>query len=240
MLMSTRWAVGACRAWSVDREKRPQREQFLPDLQPHSTAMGQKDGKKWTAAAALQPTNSKSDRLLWSFARVAATVVVVLGAAALAGCGKPEADSAPTSAANASFDALVAACTKTIDARTFTVLVNGQGEWVKTGYSPASVQGEVTPTESAITPYLGKLVIKDNTARVSADSEAQATAATLTPTHVLSNHTYTFIFRFDGKQWVWSNGSLVTKTKTTADVTQAITQADVAAAGAGFAGCLPQ
>ena len=26
--------------------------------------MGQKDGEKWTAAAALQPTNSKSDRLL--------------------------------------------------------------------------------------------------------------------------------------------------------------------------------
>ena len=51
-------------AWSVDREKWPQRGQFLPDLQPHSTAMGQKDGKKWTAAAALQPTNSKSDRLL--------------------------------------------------------------------------------------------------------------------------------------------------------------------------------
>ena len=30
--------------------------------------MGQKDGKKWTAAAALQPTNSKSDRLLGSLA----------------------------------------------------------------------------------------------------------------------------------------------------------------------------
>ena len=56
--------LGACRAWSVDREKRPQRGQFLPNLQPHSTAMGQKNGKKWTAAAALQPTNSKSDRLL--------------------------------------------------------------------------------------------------------------------------------------------------------------------------------
>jgi hypothetical protein len=26
--------------------------------------MGQKDGKKWTAAADLQPTISKSDRLL--------------------------------------------------------------------------------------------------------------------------------------------------------------------------------
>ena len=36
----------------------------MPDWQPHNTAMGQKDGEKWTAAAALQPTNSKSDRLL--------------------------------------------------------------------------------------------------------------------------------------------------------------------------------
>jgi len=33
-------------------------------LQPHSPAMGQKDGEKWTAAADLQPTISKSDRLL--------------------------------------------------------------------------------------------------------------------------------------------------------------------------------
>ncbi|MFZ2391997.1 MAG: hypothetical protein WAW68_06085 [Rhodoferax sp.] len=36
----------------------------MPDLQPHSRAMGQKDGKKWTAAADLQPTISKSDSLL--------------------------------------------------------------------------------------------------------------------------------------------------------------------------------
>ena len=43
----------------------------MPDLQPHSQAMGQKDGvleerqsQKWTAAADLQPTISKSDRLL--------------------------------------------------------------------------------------------------------------------------------------------------------------------------------
>lgn len=174
-------------------------------------------------------------------ARAAATgVAVVLATVALAGCSKSAADSAPPSAAQASFDALVAACTQTIDARTFTVSANGQGEWVKTGYSPASVQGEVTATESKITPYLGKLVIKDNTARVSADTEAQATAATLTPAHGLSNRTYTFIFRFDGQRWVWSNGSLITKTKTTADVTQAMTQADVAAAGAGFSGCVPR
>ena len=36
----------------------------MPDLQTHSLAMGQKDGKKWTAAADSQPTTSKSDRLL--------------------------------------------------------------------------------------------------------------------------------------------------------------------------------
>ena len=53
-----------CGTWSVDSENGPQRGQFLPDLQPHSTAMGQKDGEKWTAAANLQPTISKSDRLL--------------------------------------------------------------------------------------------------------------------------------------------------------------------------------
>ena len=62
---------GACRTWSVESENRPQRGQFLPDLQPHSWAMGQEDGvleerrsQKWTAAADLQPTISKSDRLL--------------------------------------------------------------------------------------------------------------------------------------------------------------------------------
>lgn len=55
--------LGGCRTWSVESENRPQRGQFLPDLQPHSQAMGQKDGEKWTAAADLQPTISKSDSL---------------------------------------------------------------------------------------------------------------------------------------------------------------------------------
>lgn len=172
--------------------------------------------------------------------RVPATLAAVLSATLLAGCGKSASDATPPSAAEASFNTLVAACTKTIDARSFTVQANGQGEWVKTGYSPASVKGEVTPTESTITPYLGKLVIKDNTARVSADTEAHAAAALLTPAHVLANHTYTFIFRYDGTQWVWSNGSLMTKTKTTEDITMAMTLADVAAAGEGFAGCVPR
>ena len=47
--------LGARAAESGDSERRPRRGQFLPDLQPHSAAMGQKDGEKWTAAADLQP-----------------------------------------------------------------------------------------------------------------------------------------------------------------------------------------
>ena len=58
---------GACRTWGVESENRPQRGQFLPDLQAHSPAMGQKDGEKWTAAVDLQPTLPKSDRLQSSF-----------------------------------------------------------------------------------------------------------------------------------------------------------------------------
>ena len=57
-------SLGGCLTWSVESENRPQRGQFLPDLQSHSMAMGQKDGEKWTAAANLQPTISKSDSLL--------------------------------------------------------------------------------------------------------------------------------------------------------------------------------
>ena len=60
----------ACRTYGVDSENRPQRGQFLPDLQAHSPAMGQKDGvleerrsQKWTAAVDSQPTFHKSDRL---------------------------------------------------------------------------------------------------------------------------------------------------------------------------------
>ena len=69
-------------------ENRPQREQFLPDLQTHSPAMGQNEvsvktnlyssyvatkkggarevrrSQKWTAAVDLQPTIPKSGRLL--------------------------------------------------------------------------------------------------------------------------------------------------------------------------------
>ena len=56
--------LGACRTLDVDSENRPQRGQFLPGSQAHSTAMGQETGEKWTAAADLQPTLPKSDRLL--------------------------------------------------------------------------------------------------------------------------------------------------------------------------------
>ena len=38
--------LGACRALGIDSEKEPQRGQFLPDLQAHSLAMGQKAGEK--------------------------------------------------------------------------------------------------------------------------------------------------------------------------------------------------
>ena len=62
--LQNRHGLGACRTWSVESENWPQRGQFLPDLQAHSPAMGQKDGGKWTAAANLQPTISKPDRLL--------------------------------------------------------------------------------------------------------------------------------------------------------------------------------
>ncbi len=55
--------LGACRALGVESENAPRRDQFLPDSQPHSGAMGQEDGKKWAAAAHSQPTIPKSDRL---------------------------------------------------------------------------------------------------------------------------------------------------------------------------------
>ena len=57
----------ACRTWGVESENQPQRGQFLPGLQAHSSAMGQKHGEKWVAAADLQPTTPKSDRLLAAF-----------------------------------------------------------------------------------------------------------------------------------------------------------------------------
>ena len=64
-------ALGACRAWGAESEKRLQRGRFLPDSQVHSPAMGQEGGvleerrsQKWTAEAGLQPATPKSDGLL--------------------------------------------------------------------------------------------------------------------------------------------------------------------------------
>ena len=56
--------LGACRTLGVESEDAAQRGQFLPDSPPHSGAMGQETGEKWAAAAHLQPTIPKSDRLL--------------------------------------------------------------------------------------------------------------------------------------------------------------------------------
>lgn len=143
--------------------------------------------------------------------------------------------------AKVAFDALVAACTQHLAAREPYVRPGGSGEWIKTGYSPAQVQSEVNRTDSSVTPYVGKIVIKDNEARASAPTEAAAQAVTLTPAHLLSNRTHTFIYSFDGKQWVWQNGQRLTKIPGQNDATMPLTRAEVAATGPqGFAPCLPQ
>ena len=93
-------------------------------------------------------------------------------AAGLAGCNKPEA----TGPATTSFDAITTACTQFLAARQPHVLPGAAGDWTLTGYSPALVQPEVTRTESTVTPYVGKLVIKDNEAQAHAPTEAAAQA----------------------------------------------------------------
>lgn len=55
---------GASRTWGGKSENRPQRGDFLPDLQADSPAMGPKAGEKCTAAVDLQLTMPKSGRLL--------------------------------------------------------------------------------------------------------------------------------------------------------------------------------
>lgn len=157
--------------------------------------------------------------------------------AGLAGCSRPEASGpAPTS-----FAAITATCTQFLAARQPHVLPSATGDWTLTGYSPALVQPEVTRTESTVTPYVGKLVIKDNEAQAHAPTEAAAQAITLTPSHLLSNRTHTFIYSFDGKQWHWHNGQRLTKIPGQNDRMEAVTLEDVSAAGPrGFAGCLPR
>ncbi|HYN58987.1 MAG TPA: glucoamylase family protein, partial [Rubrivivax sp.] len=53
----------AGRAWSIERDRRPQRGRFLPGLQPHGPARGPQAGDGWAAAADLQPTLTAPDRL---------------------------------------------------------------------------------------------------------------------------------------------------------------------------------
>ena len=162
--------------------------------------------------------------------------MLVLPLMSLPGCSKPE----MSGPAQAGFEALVASCTQFLAARTPHVRPGGIGEWTKTGYSPALLQSEVTRTESPITPYVGKLVIKDNEAQATAASETAAQAISLTPAHLLSNRTHTFVYSFDGKDWRWQNGQLLTKIPGQNDTTVALTLADVSAIGAkGFVGCLP-
>lgn len=155
----------------------------------------------------------------------------------LMGCGKSD-TSGP---AQASFDAMVATCTQFLAAREPQVRPGGAGEWVLTGYGPALVQHEINRTESSLTPYVGKIVIKDNEAQAHASTEAAAQAITLTPAHLLSNRTHTFVYSHDGTQWRWQNGQRLTKMPGHNDSTVALTLADVSATGPkGFAGCLPQ
>jgi len=68
-------ALAACRTWGVKNENQPQPGQFLPGLQAHSSAMGQKDGEKSAVAADLQPTTPKSDRLPEAFSGSSASKV---------------------------------------------------------------------------------------------------------------------------------------------------------------------
>ncbi|WP_255593357.1 hypothetical protein [Acidovorax sp. sic0104] len=152
---------------------------------------------------------------------------------------------AGSSAAEAEFDTLVAACTRSLAARVPLVQESSPGEtgsprqWTQTGYSPAQVQREVTRTDSPITPYVGKIVVKDNVAQASAGSQTEASAITLTPAHLRSNRTHTFIYSFDGQKWRWNNGLRLTKVPSQNDESTPLALADVAA-DKGLAGCLPR
>lgn len=183
----------------------------------------------------LRPLSTRARRLgRTATIAVAATAALLAG---LAGCSKPEA-SGP---AQAGFAAITTACTQYLVARQPHVRPGATGDWTLTGYSPALVQPEVTRTESTVTPYVGKLVIKDNEAQAHAPTEAAAKAITLTPAHLLSNRTHTFIYSFDGQRWRWQNGQRLTKVPGQNDRLEEVTLAEVSALGPkGFAGCLPQ
>jgi hypothetical protein len=175
--------------------------------------------------------------------------VTTLTCAALAACNKtagPQPSAAAVQQANDSFAAITAACTQFLAAREAHVGPISASEakdsntWAKTGYSPALVQPEVNATESPVTPFVGKIVIKDNEARATAATEAEAKAITLTQSHLLSNRTHTLVYSFDGTQWRWQNGQRLTKAPGQNDAMAALTLAEVSAPGPkGFAGCLP-
>ena len=167
-------------------------------------------------------------------ALTATTLTALIALLTLQGCqDKP----APNSPAQQSFDAIAQACTRSLAARTPQVQPGPSGDWTQTGFSPADVRAEISPTESAATPYVGKIVIKDNLAQAHAPTEAAARAITLTPAHLLANRTHTFIYRFDGQQWQWHNGQVLTKAPPLDDTAAPLTLAEVSA---NFAGCLPR
>ena len=56
--------LGACRAWGVEAKIGPSEDSFCRIRRLIAIAMGQEAGEKWTAAANLQPTLPKPDRLL--------------------------------------------------------------------------------------------------------------------------------------------------------------------------------
>lgn len=174
---------------------------------------------------------------------VATALVLMLQGCDRASSGAGEKSGAPGTpggGAQASFDAMVERCTQSIAARTQQVRPNEQGTWTKTGFSPALVQAEVKATESTITPYVGKIVVKDNEAQATAPTQAQAEGITLTPAHLLSNRTHTFVYLFDGKAWRWDNASRFTKAPSRDDVTVTLSLDDMAAPASSFAPCLPR
>ena len=178
--------------------------------------------------------------------RAALCVAVAAAAVTLAACdrvggglGTQAVVPAVASTAETDFETLVAACTQSLAGRERAVQPDNEGQWTQTGYSPAQVQREVTRTESSITPYVGKIVVKDNVARASAGSQAEAAAITLTPAHLRSNRTHTFVYSFDGQRWRWNNGLRLTKAPPQNDETTPLALADVAA-DKGLAGCLPR
>lgn len=177
------------------------------------------------------PTPARPD------ARCTLAAAALLGAAALAGCGQRADPSGPAATA---FDALAAACTQFLAARQDVVARQPDGHWTRAGFSPAQVQAEVVHTESASTPFVGKLVIKDHTALAHAATEEEARALTLTPRDLQAQRTHTLAFRYDGSQWLWQSGLLLVKAPPNDDVTRALALDEVAAPGIhGFSGCLP-